>query len=134
MLEQPRQKASLPSSHGRRVSVRVTEFYDLRRTNNKNGDAQLFIPARLPEDVAEEVRKTAVRAYNLLRLATAFHPRGFLRHRKGSHRVILIRDSTTLRAFTVTNSMYPKLWEKTPVTPYSELHEKPIDCAFTRED
>ena len=41
------------------------EFYDYD-DKYKNGVAQLFIPARLPEDVAEEVRKTAVRAYNLL--------------------------------------------------------------------
>ena len=29
--------------------------------------------------------------------------------------------------------MYPKLWENAG-TPYSELLEKLIDCAFTRED
>ena len=29
--------------------------------------------------------------------------------------------------------MYPKLWENAGI-PYSELLEKLIDCAFTRED
>src|SRR5699024_11538510 len=43
----------------------AAEFYDYD-DKYKNGVAQLYIPARLDPEVAEEIRRTAVRAYNLL--------------------------------------------------------------------
>lgn len=104
------------------------EFYDYD-DKYKNGVAQLFIPARLPEDVAEEVRKTAVRAYNLLGCDGLSRVDFFVTEKE--HRVIL-NEINTLPGFT-SISMYPKLWENAG-TPYSELLEKLIDCAFTRED
>ena len=104
------------------------EFYDYD-DKYKNGVAQLFIPARLSEDVAEEVRKTAVRAYNLLGCDGLSRVDFFVTEKE--HRVIL-NEINTLPGFT-SISMYPKLWENAG-TPYSELLEKLIDCAFTRED
>ena len=57
------------------------EFYDYD-DKYKNGVAQLFIPARLPEDVAEEVQDGC----SCLQPARLRRPflRGFLRHRKGA--------------------------------------------------
>ena len=104
------------------------EFYDYD-DKYKNGVAQLFIPARLPEDIAEEVRKTAVRAYILLGCDGLSRVDFFVTEKE--HRVIL-NEINTLPGFT-SISMYPKLWENAG-TPYSELLEKLIDCAFTRED
>ena len=104
------------------------EFYDYD-DKYKNGVAQLFIPARLPEDIAEEVRKTAVRAYNLLGCDGLSRVDFFVTEKE--HKVIL-NEINTLPGFT-SISMYPKLWENAG-TPYSELLEKLIDCAFTRED
>ena len=104
------------------------EFYDYD-DKYKNGVAQLFIPARLPEDVAEEVRKTAVRAYNLLGCDGLSRVDFFVTEKE--HKVFL-NEINTLPGFT-SISMYPKLWENAG-TPYSELLEKLIDCAFTRED
>ena len=104
------------------------EFYDYD-DKYKNGVAQLFIPARLPEDVAEEVRKTAVRAYNLLGCDGLSRVDFFVTEKE--HKVIL-NEINTLPGFT-SISMYPKLWENAGI-PYSELLEKLIDCAFTRED
>jgi elongation factor G len=104
------------------------EFYDYD-DKYKNGVAQLFIPARLSEDVAEEVRKTAVRAYNLLGCDGLSRVDFFVTEKE--HKVIL-NEINTLPGFT-SISMYPKLWENAG-TPYSELLEKLIDCAFTRAD
>ena len=104
------------------------EFYDYD-DKYKNGVAQLFIPARLPEDIAEEVRKTAVRAYNLLGCDGLSRVDFFVTEKE--HKVIL-NEINTLPGFT-SISMYPKLWENAG-TPYSELLEKLIDCAFTRAD
>ncbi|HAY63863.1 MAG TPA: D-alanine--D-alanine ligase A, partial [Ruminococcaceae bacterium] len=50
---------------------------------------------------------------------------------RGTGRV-LCNELNTLPGFT-SISMYPKLWENAG-TPYSELLETLIDCAFTRED
>ena len=77
------------------------EFYDYD-DKYKNGVAQLFIPARLPEDVAEEVRKTAVRAYNLLGCDGLSRVDFFVTEKE--HRVILneIRHGTGRRALRHT--------------------------------
>ena len=72
------------------------EFYDYD-DKYKNGVAQLFIPARLPEDIAEEVRKTAVRAYNLLGCDGLSRVDFFVTEKE--HRVIL-NEINTLPGFT----------------------------------
>ena len=72
------------------------EFYDYD-DKYKNGVAQLFIPARLPEDVAEEVRKTAVRAYNLLGCDGLSRVDFFVTEKE--HKVIL-NEINTLPGFT----------------------------------
>ena len=74
-------------------------------------------------------RKTAVRAYNLLGCDGLSRVDFFVTEKE--HKVIL-NEINTLPGFT-SISMYPKLWENAG-TPYSELLEKLIDCAFTRED
>lgn len=75
------------------------------------------------------MRKTAVRAYNLLGCDGLSRVDFFVTEKE--HRVIL-NEINTLPGFT-SISMYPKLWENAG-TPYSELLEKLIDCAFTRAD
>ena len=100
------------------------EFYDYD-DKYKNGVAQLFIPARLPEDIAEEVRKTAVRAYNLLVCDGLSRVDFFVTEKE--HKVIL-NEINTLPGFT-SISMFPKLWENAG-TPYSELLEKLIDDSY----
>ena len=111
------------------AAIRLAAENDTKVVVEEGGVAQLFIPARLPEDVAEEVRKTAVRAYNLLGCDGLSRVDFFVTEKE--HKVIL-NEINTLPGFT-SISMYPKLWENAG-TPYSELLEKLIDCAFTRED
>ncbi len=92
-----------------------------------NGTSQLYSPARLDEEVAEKIRRTAVRAYRLLGCSGP-DPGGFLCHR-GDHRVVL-NELNTLPGFT-SISMYPKLWMAMGLT-YGELLDKLIDLAFQK--
>lgn len=105
----------------------AAEFYDYD-DKYKNGAAQLYIPARLDPEISEEIRRTAVRAYNLLG-CDGLSRVDFFVTEKG-HQVIL-NEINTLPGFT-SISMYPKLWEASGM-PYPALLEKLIDCALCRE-
>lgn len=106
----------------------MQKFYDYD-DKYKNGVAQLFTRRVCPKTLRRKWRKTAVRAYNLLGCDGLSRVDFFVTEKE--HRVIL-NEINTLPGFT-SISMYPKLWENAG-TPYSELLEKLIDCAFTRAD
>ena len=82
------------------------EFYDYD-DKYKNGTSQLYIPARLPEETAQEIRKTAVRAYRMLGCKGLVRVDFFVRKSDGK---VLLNELNTLPGFTAI-SMYPKLWE-----------------------
>ena len=105
----------------------AAEFYDYD-DKYKNGAAQLFIPARLDPEIAEEIRKTAVRAYNLLGCDGLSRVDFFVTTKE---KKVILNEINTLPGFT-SISMYPKLWGTCGV-PYGELLEKLIDCALTRD-
>ena len=106
----------------------AAEFYDYD-DKYKNGAAQLFIPARLEPEIMEEIRKTAVRAYNLLGCDGLSRVDFFVTHKE---KKIILNEINTLPGFT-SISMYPKLWEASGL-PYSELLEQLIELAYTREE
>lgn len=82
------------------------QFYDY---DDKyiNGTSQLYIPARIDEEVAEKIRQVAVRAYRLLGCSGLARVDFFVT--EGDHRVVL-NEINTLPGFT-SISMYPKLME-----------------------
>ena len=82
------------------------EFYDYD-DKYKNGTSQLYIPARLPEETAQEIRKTAVRAYRMLGCKGLARVDFFVQKSDGK---VLLNELNTLPGFTAI-SMYPKLWE-----------------------
>lgn len=104
----------------------AAEFYDYD-DKYKNGAAQLYIPARLDPETAEEIRRTAVRAYNLLGCDGLSRVDFFV---TGKEKKVILNEINTLPGFT-SISMYPKLWEASGL-PYGALLEKLIDCALTR--
>ncbi len=103
------------------------DFYDY---DDKyiNGTSQLYIPARLDEDVAEKVRQTAVRAYRLLGCSGLARVDFFVT--EGDHRVVL-NEINTLPGFT-SISMYPKLWMAMGLT-YGELLDHLVSLAFEKK-
>lgn len=102
------------------------QFYDY---DDKyiNGTSQLYIPARIPQEVSEKIRQTAVRAYRLLGCSGLARVDFFVT--AGDNRVIL-NEINTLPGFT-SISMYPKLWMAMGLS-YEELLDKLIELALQR--
>ena len=101
------------------------EFYDYD-DKYKNGKSQLYIPAHLDEAVAEEIRRTACRAYRLLGCTGLARVDFFVRNGKE----VLLNELNTLPGFTAI-SMYPKLWEAAG-KPISQLLDDLIALAEQR--
>lgn len=101
------------------------QFYDY---DDKyiNGTSQLFIPARISEKAAQEIRETAVRAYRLLGCSGLSRVDFFVEE---DGRVVL-NEINTLPGFT-SISMYPKLWMAGGMT-YGGLLDRLIELAFQR--
>lgn len=99
-------------------------FYDYE-AKYLNDSAQLYIPARLPEDVAEQVREQAVRVYKAMGCQGLSRVDFFVTH---AEREVVFNEINTLPGFT-SISMYPKLFVASGI-PYSELIDNLIDLAM----
>ena len=102
------------------------QFYDYD-DKYVNGTSQLYIPARLDEEVSEKIRQTAVRAFRLLGCAGLARVDFFVT--EGDHRVIL-NEINTLPGFT-SISMYPKLWMAMGLS-YGELLDRLVQLALEK--
>lgn len=102
------------------------DFYDYEAKYFDDKSSTL-VPANLPADVAEEVRRQAVLAFKALDAAGLSRCDFFVEH--GTNR-ILINEVNTIPGFTRI-SMYPKLWEATGIG-YSELCDRLIELALER--
>src|SRR5204862_6889912 len=91
------------------------------------GKAQTVIPAKLPKEEADEMRRLAVAAFKVVGAAGFARADFFLE--RGTNRVF-VNEINTLPGFTQI-SMYPKLWEATEVK-YSRLIERLIDLGIER--
>lgn len=94
----------------------------------KNKESRTCTSAELPEDVSQEIRKKAIKAFK------AIDGRGLSRVdffvEKDTNQ-IYINEINTLPGFTDI-SMYPKLFEASGI-PYKELLSKLIDLAIKGE-
>ena len=102
------------------------EFYDYE-DKYADGKAQVVIPAKLPKEKADEVRRLAVAAFKAIGAAGFARADFFLE--RGTNR-IFVNEINTLPGFTAI-SMYPKLWEATEVK-YSRLIERLIELGLER--
>lgn len=102
------------------------EFYDY---NDKYYDdrSSSRIPADIPAEVAEEIRRQAIIAFKAIDGAGMARCDFFLE--RGTNR-IMINEVNTIPGFTRI-SMYPKLWEATGLG-YNELCDRLIQLAFER--
>ena len=103
-------------------------FYDYD-SKYVNGTSGLFIPARVPDDTAEEIRKIAVKVYRLLGCSGLARVDFLLEKSTGD---IYLNELNTLPGFT-SISMYPKLFEASGV-PYTELLTRLIEFADERTE
>ncbi|MEW6493848.1 MAG: D-alanine--D-alanine ligase family protein, partial [Cyanobacteriota bacterium] len=103
-----------------------SDFYDYE-TKYTQGQADLLIPASIPDDVATKVQEMALQAFAAVDAAGLARVDFFYVEETGE---VLINEINTLPGFTAT-SMYPQLWAATGI-PFSELVNQLIELALER--
>ncbi|GCF09689.1 D-alanine--D-alanine ligase family protein [Dictyobacter arantiisoli] len=106
--------------------IASNEFYDYNAKYIDN-QSQAVIPANIPQQTTEEIRRYAIAAFQALDLSGLSRIDFFLDKDSGK---IYINEVNTLPGFTEI-SMYPKLWAASGI-PYSELLERLIELAQER--
>ncbi len=103
-----------------------SDFYDYE-TKYTEGKADLFIPARVSEAIATQIKEMATEAFLAVDAAGLARVDFFYVEKTGE---ILINEINTMPGFTVT-SMYPMLWEASGI-PFDELVDILIQLALER--
>ncbi|MGD9048833.1 MAG: D-alanine--D-alanine ligase family protein [Anaerolineae bacterium] len=106
--------------------VPCNEFYDYS-AKYLDGESELLIPAPLPAETADLVRRLATEAYLAIDCAGMARADFLLDRNTGQ---VYVNEVNTLPGFTPI-SMYPKLWEASGVS-YTELIDKLIQLALER--
>ena len=99
------------------------EFYDYD-AKYITDTSTAYIPARIPADVAEQVREQAVKVYSAIGCQGLSRVDFFVTF-EGNR--VVFNEINTLPGFT-SISMYPKLWEATGI-PYSRLIDELLTLA-----
>jgi D-alanine-D-alanine ligase len=103
------------------------EFYSYE-SKYVDGTSGLLIPAPLPPEVAEKIRRMAVDAYKAIDCAGMARVDFFVEKKSGA---IYLNELNTIPGFT-SISMYPKLWEASGL-PYASLVDRLVDLALERK-
>jgi len=102
------------------------EFYSYEAKYIDEHGAVLDIPAKIPEDTREKVRKLAVKAFKVLSCEGLGRVDFFLKDNGD----VVVNEINTIPGFTAI-SMYPKLWQATGLS-YPKLLDKLIKLALER--
>ena len=103
-----------------------SDFYDYE-TKYTEGQADLLIPAPLPDTVASKIQEMALQAFAAVDAAGLARVDFFYVEETGE---VLINEINTMPGFTAT-SMYPQLWAATGI-PFPQLVNQLIDLALER--
>lgn len=103
-----------------------SDFYDYE-TKYTVGQADLMIPADLPEAVSRQIREMAVEAFQAVDAAGISRVDFFYVEATGE---ILINEINTLPGFTAT-SMYPTLWQATGLS-FEALVDQLVQLGWER--
>jgi D-alanine-D-alanine ligase len=103
------------------------EFYSYE-AKYIDGSSDLLIPAPIPDDVAEQVRQIAVKAYKAIDCAGLARVDFLLDKDSGE---LFLNEINTLPGFTKI-SMYPKLWVASGLA-YPDLIDRLIELALERK-
>jgi D-alanine-D-alanine ligase len=117
------------------------EFYSYE-SKYIDGTSGLLIPAPLPANISEEIRRMAVCAYKAIDCAgmaridfflenTNPQPSEFEGKETGTSSGIYLNELNTIPGFT-SISMYPKLWEASGL-PYARLVDRLVELALERK-
>ena len=99
------------------------EFYSYD-AKYKNQESKTEIPAKISEDIEQEIRKEAIKAFKAIDGSGLSRVDFFIEYETNQ---IYINEINTMPGFT-SISMYPKLFEASGIS-YSELLDKLIDLA-----
>lgn len=100
------------------------EFYDYD-AKYLSDCAQLYIPARINEEAAEQARDTAIRVYQALGCSGLSRVDFFVTYNKNE---VVFNEINTIPGFT-SISMYPKLFAASGI-PYEELLDRLLELAL----
>lgn len=100
------------------------EFYTFS-AKYQNQESKTVMPVNLPENLSDEVRKLAKKAYKAADCKGLSRVDFFVDDKNNK---IYINEINTMPGFTQI-SMYPKLWEKSGIK-YTELLDKLISLAY----
>jgi D-alanine-D-alanine ligase len=106
--------------------VTTAEFYDYH-AKYSDGKSSMIIPADLPQELSDQIREMAIRAFKAIDASGLSRVDFFLRREDGA---VLINEINTMPGFTPF-SMYPLLWKETGVS-YTELLEELMRLALER--
>ena len=106
--------------------VPMHDFYDFAAKYLEQG-SELRIPAPVPENVSEDVRRLAVEAFRAIDCAGMARVDFFWDESSGA---LYVNEINTIPGFTPI-SMYPKLWEASGL-PYAKLIDRLIELAIER--
>ncbi len=102
------------------------EFYSYEAKYLDENGAVLEIPAKIPREISERIRQTAIKTFRVLCCEGMARVDFFLRNDEE----IIVNEINTIPGFTRI-SMYPKLWEASGL-PYGELIDKLIALAMEK--
>lgn len=102
------------------------EFYSYEAKYLDENGAVLEIPAKLPPEISERIRQTAIKTFSVLCCEGMARVDFFLRNGEE----IIVNEINTIPGFTRI-SMYPKLWEASGL-PYGELIDRLIGLAIEK--
>lgn len=117
-----------PQASGVAELVPHREFYDYAAKYTE-GLTDIVIPAPIPTETADTVRRLAVEAFKAI-AATGMARVDFF-WEKGTGKIYL-NEINTIPGFTAT-SIYPKLWEASGL-PYPELLDRLINLALETQE
>jgi D-alanine-D-alanine ligase len=103
-----------------------SDFYDYE-TKYTEGQADLLIPAPLPDTVVTQIQEMALQAFAAVDAAGLARVDFFYIEQTGE---VLINEINTMPGFTAT-SMYPQLWAATGI-PFPQLVNQLIELAMER--
>ncbi len=103
--------------------IKSAENYYTFDAKYNNAQSKTLIPADIPNDIAEEIRKQAVKAFKAVDGSGLSRVDFFV----GTNKEIYINEINTMPGFTQI-SMYPKLFEASGIS-YKELLNKLIELA-----
>jgi len=103
-----------------------SDFYDYQ-TKYTEGEADLSIPAPVPDNITKQIQELAKQAFTVVDAAGLARVDMFYEPATGE---IYLNEINTLPGFTAT-SMYPQLWDATGI-PFSELVDRLIQLGIER--